>query len=573
MTIYLTGRATVCATLLTISTTLTMLGCAAQPDHSERETSQPDLAFTHYYGTQEPFAEEAIYFLLTDRFVDGDPTNNHVDQGGEFPTFDLPMYGRGGRVANVGYLGGDFKGILDNAGYLSDLGITAVWISPIVDNPDQAFSGGDPVGFAIPGDGGKTGFHGYWGTDFFKVDEHWESEGLSFSELTSRLRQEHGIKVVLDIVANHSSPAYSMPEDQPMFGEVYGPGDELVADHENLHPEELDPNNPLHAFYEREPDLAQLGKFRADNPAVMDYVVEAYLQWIEQGAAAFRVDTLRHKPHAFWKEFVDRIHAEHPDFFMFGESYTWDVDFLAEHTQPENGGMSLLDFPAQRKLTEVFENPESDYGDIVDYLYLEDSPYANPYELVTFFENHDIRRMDAGEAGFMNANNWLFTSRGIPSIYYGSEIAFMPGTKEHEGNRNYFGEEGIANAQESEVAQSLRHIAQIRQRSVALQKGLQVNIDLSGHTGSFLRVYQDDEHTQTALVLLNKGAEPTTITTSKWLNAGEWRDAATGERFEVARTDAELSLPVPANGVRVLLFEEAVNNAELAARLDVLQQR
>jgi len=540
--------------------------CSQLPSQKQAEPS-------HYYGTQEPFAEEAIYFLLTDRFVDGDSSNNHQDQGGEHPTFDRPMPGPDGQEANVGYLGGDFKGILDNADYLADLGVTALWISPIVDNPNQAFTGGDPVGFAQPGDGGKTGFHGYWGTNFYQVDEHWESEGLTFADLTRRLREEHGLKVVLDIVANHSSPAYSMPEDQPMFGEVYGPNGELVADHENLEPEDLDPNNPLHAFYEREKDLAQLGKFDDDNPRVMDYVVNAYLQWIEQGAAAFRVDTLRHKPHDFWKEFVDRIHAEHPGFFMYGESYNWDVDFLAEHTRPEHGGMSLLDFPAQASLTQVFEDPDSDYAEIVDYLHIEDSPYHNPYELVTFYENHDIRRFDGDNKAFINANNWLFTSRGIPSIYYGSEIAFMPGTKEHEGNRNYLGKAGIARAQSHPVAESLSRIAHIRQDSVALQKGLQANLELRGHTASFLRVYQAGEQAQTALVLLNKGDSETSISVDRWLNTGDWRDAQTGERFEVSASSPSLSLGVPANGVRVLLFDGVVNNPELAQRLDKLQQR
>ncbi len=552
-------------TKLTLVAGLAFLGaCSFQQQREERP---------HYYGTQEPFAEEAIYFLLTDRFVDGDPTNNHEKQGGAYPTFNRPMPGPEGQEANVGYLGGDFRGILDNADYLADLGISAVWISPIVDNPDQAFSGGDPVAFAQPGDGGKTGFHGYWGTNFYSVDEHWESEGLSFSDLTRRLENEHGIKVVLDIVANHSSPAYSMPEDQPMFGEVYGPNGELIADHENLEPEQLNPDNHLHSFYEGQKDLAQLGKFDADNPRVMDYVVGAYLQWIDQGAAAFRIDTLRHKPHEFWAEFARRIRVEHPGFFMFGESYTWDVDFLAEHTRPEHGGISLLDFPAQASLTKVFENPDSDYSEITDYLHLENSPYNNPYELVTFYENHDIRRMDADNHGFINANNWLFTSRGIPSIYYGSEIGFMPGTKEHEGNRNYFGEQRIAKARQHPVAESLSKVANLRQKSVALQKGLQVNLKLEGHIASFLRVYQDSDQAQTALVLLNKGPEKSSISVNRWLNSGTWRDAFSGQRISVAETEGQLTMGVPANGIRVLMFDGPVNNTDLTERLDQLQQR
>lgn len=524
----------------------------------------------HYYGTQESFAEEAIYFLLTDRFVDGDPSNNHQDQGGEFPTFDLPLPGPDGQEANVGYMGGDFKGILDNAEYLRSLGVTAVWISPIIDNPDQAFNGGDAVGFAQPGDGGKTGFHGYWGTNFYQVDEHWESEGLTFADLTRRLREEHDLKLVLDIVANHSSPAYWMEPHQPMFGQLYGPDGELLADHENLEPEQLDPNNPLHAFYEREKDLAQLGKFSADNPAVMDYVVGAYLQWIDQGAAAFRIDTLRHKPHYFWKTFTDRIREQHPDFFMFGESFVFDAEFLGEHTQPENGGLSVLDFPAQEAITSVFENPASDYADILTYLHLQDSPYHNPYELVSFYENHDIRRMNGDTNAYINANNWLFTARGIPAIYYGSEIGFMPGTKEHEGNRNYFGPDAIAQAREHKIAKQLSRIAHIRQASVALQKGLQVNLDFVGDTAAFLRVYQDKQQAQTALVLLNKAGESSTMNVDRWLNKGQWRDADSGEEFSVQNT---LSLDVPGNGVRVLFYDGEVNNTQLAQYLEQLQRR
>src|SRR5687767_12567915 len=100
----------------------------------------------NYYGTAEPFASEAVYFVLTDRFVDGDPANNQRDQGGANRTFDRPLVGPTGVADNIGYLGGDFKGILDNAAYIREMGFTAVWITPIVDNPDEAFTGGNRIG-------------------------------------------------------------------------------------------------------------------------------------------------------------------------------------------------------------------------------------------------------------------------------------------------------------------------------------------------------------------------------------------------------------------------------------------
>ena len=134
------------------------------------EESSPEELLPEFYGTLEPFAAEAVYFLLTDRFVDGDARNNHVDQGGgERGTFDRPIQLEGREPANIGYLGGDFKGILDNADYIADMGFTAIWITPIVDNPDEAFMGGLPPGEEGGADRGKTGYHGYWGVNFLRL--------------------------------------------------------------------------------------------------------------------------------------------------------------------------------------------------------------------------------------------------------------------------------------------------------------------------------------------------------------------------------------------------------------------
>ncbi len=149
----------------------------------------------------------------------------------------------------------------------------------------------------------------------------------------------------------------------------------------------------------------------------------------------------------------------------------------------------------------------------------------------------------------------------------------MPGTKEHEGNRNYFGPQRIAEARQDSIAQSLSRIAKLRQKSVALQKGLQVNLDFEDHKASFFRVYQDEDQAQTALVLLNKGSEETTIAVDRWLSSGSWRDAFSGERLSVAAAGDDLSLNLPANGVRVLLFDGPVNNRDLVERLSQLQQR
>ena len=524
-----------------------------------------------YYGTLEPWASESIYFVMTDRFVDGDPSNNQVDQGmPDRGTFDRPIVDLEGRNGNIGYLGGDFRGVLDNAGYIADMGFSAIWITPIHENPDEVFMGGQSLGEGFFADRGKTGYHGYWGVNFYTEDEHLVSDGLDFAALTQRLREEHGLRTVLDIVCNHGSPSYSMPEDQPMFGEIYDADGDLVADHQNLAPEDLDKANPLHAFFHTEGDLAQLSNIDETNPAVLDYFAGAYLQWIERGAAAFRVDTIKHMPHTFWKRFSDRIRAEHPGFFMFGESFEFDAARVAQHTWSENGNISVLDFPGQKRITEVFADGAG-YRALLDYLHLEDRLYHNPYELMTFYDNHDMPRMNADQNGFIDAHNWLFTSRGIPVVYYGSEAMFRAGLPEHGGNRDYLGPDNIEAARTHAVHGRLRRIARIRAASSALQRGLQVNLDFDDDTAAFYRVFQHEGVNQTALVLLNKADSTQDFEIGRYLSHGRWRDADSGRQVQVQADDPLLRLSVPPHDVRVLLFDAPVNEAALSVELGRLQ--
>ena len=546
-----------------LAAALLLAACSGKPADPPAAAAVPAAAQVH--GTLEPFASEAIYFVLTDRFVNGDPSNDQRDQGGAHPTFDLPLPPCDGQAGNIGYLGGDFRGLLDNAAYIHDLGFTAVWLTPIVDNPDQAFTGGDAItctGFLT--DRGKTGYHGYWGVNFHRLDEHLPSAGLDFAGLTAGLRA-HGLKTVLDIVGNHGSPAWTMPVAQPQFGQLFDAEGRLVADHQNLPPDKLDPaHNPLHAFYNTKPDLAQLSDLNADNPAVMDYLVDAYLHWIGQGVDALRIDTIRHQPLAFWKTFSDRIRARHPGMYMFGEAFDYEAANIAPFTLPENGGISVLDFPMRQAMEEVFGHARAGFERLAPALYLEDGPYANVYDLATFYDNHDMRRLDADDAGFIDAHTWLFTVRGIPVVYYGSETGFMRGRAEHGGNRAYFGQQRIDAAPDSPIHRDLQRIATLRRQSPALQRGLQLNLELQGERAAFYRVYQHGDTAQTALVLLNKGDAQASMQVSQFLQPGTWRDGFSGQALQV---DQVLAAEVPAHGVRVFLFDGALTRADLLARL------
>ena len=529
-----------------------------------------------FVGTREPFAADAVYFLLTDRFVNGDPTNDQRDQGRakgpQFATFDRPTPGAEAVQDNVGYLGGDFKGVLDNADYIRDMGFNAVWITPIVDNPDEAFTGGKPAvkdGFWT--DGGKTGYHGYWGVNFYRLDEHLPSDGLDFRQFTQAMRGK-GLKTVLDIVANHGSPSFTMPVDQPKFGELYDRDGKLVADHQNLPPEQLDPKgNPLHALYNAKGGLAELSDFADANPALLDYMVGAYTQWLDQGADALRVDTIAWMPHAFWKSFADRLRAHRPGLFMFGEAFDYDARKIAAHTWPENGQYSVLDFPLKAAMDQAFGRKRAGYEVISKALFLERGPYHDPYALMTFYDNHDMPRMDASDEGFIDAHNFLFTARGIPVVYYGSEVGFMRGTAEHSGNRNYFGQERIDAAPQSPIHRELRRVARVRAATPALQRGLQVNVEMRGDRAVFYRVLQADGVNQIALVLLNKGDAEARFDVRTFVQAGTWRSAFDGREATVAGKGG-VQWAVPAHGVEVLLLDAPVQDKGLLRALRKAQK-
>lgn len=525
-----------------------------------------------YYGTLEPFAKEAVYFVVTDRFVNGDPSNDQRQQGGDDParrTFDRPTPGSD-QGDNIGYLGGDFKGIVEQLDYIRGMGFSALWITPVVDNPDEAFTGGKPAqkgGFLT--DGGKTGYHGYWGVNFHALDEHLPSPGLDFRGLADAV---HGkdMKLVLDIVGNHGSPSYTMPAPQPKFGQIFDRDGTLVADHQNLPPEKLDPKrNPLHRFYNTRPGLAELSDLRDSNPDVMEYLVGAYGQWIGQGADALRIDTIGWMPDSFWHDFVARLREQKPGMFMFGEDFDYQAAKIARHTWEDNANVSVLDFPLKEAMSKAFGHERAGFELLSGRLYLGEGPYANPYELATFYDNHDMARLDASDEGFIDAHNWLFTARGIPVVYYGSEIGFMRGRPEHDGNRNYFGVERIAQAPQHPIHRNLSRIAHVRAASPALQQGLQLNIELKGDRAAFYRVFQHEGVSQIALVLLNKGDAAAQFEVDRWLQPGRWRAAIAGGETDVAAGGA-LKATVPAHGVEVFLLDAPVTQSRLKRELEAL---
>jgi cyclomaltodextrin glucanotransferase len=275
-------------------------------------------------------------------------------------------------------------------------------------------------------------------------------------------------------------------------------------------------------------------------------------------------------PHAYWKRFSDRIRDKRPGLFMFSEHFDYDAEDIAPNTWPENGSISVLDFPGKEAMNKVFASGAA-YTELAGYLHLDSGLYENPYELMTFYDNHDMDRMAADTNGFVDANNWLFTSRGIPVVYYGSESGFQAGTNEHTGNRNYFGQENVDAAVSHPISEALTRIANIRKNSIALQRGLQVYTKFGRRSASFFRVYQKDGVRQTALVLLNGGDEPVTMRFGQLPANGAWKDAVTGHAIQVDEGFGGLRAEVAPHGVRVYLSDAPLTHPGFVAMLEEAQ--
>ena len=275
-------------------------------------------------------------------------------------------------------------------------------------------------------------------------------------------------------------------------------------------------------------------------------------------------------PHAYWKAFSDRIREKRPGLFMFSEHFDYDAADIAPNTWPENGSISVLDFPGKAAMNKVFADGKS-FAKLESYLHLTSGLYQNPYELMVFYDNHDMDRMAADENGFIDAHNWLFTSRGIPVVYYGSEIGFRAGTNEHTGNRDYFGQDNVEAAKAHKIHAALTRIANIRKNSIALQRGLQVYTGFGQRTASFFRVYQKDGVNQTALVLLNGGDEPITMKFGRLPVNGAWKDAVTGHVVQVDEDFAGLAEEIAPHSVRVYLSDAPVTDPEFVGLLNEAQ--
>ncbi|WP_028402556.1 alpha-amylase family glycosyl hydrolase [Ectobacillus panaciterrae] len=347
------------------------------------------IPFLLFYGQSAKAAEkeertwqdEIIYFIMVDRFNNGDKKNDYnVD-----PT-NLKAYN-----------GGDLQGIIERLDYIQKMGFTAICLTPVVDNEEG-------------------GYHGYWPNDYFKVEEHFGS----MKDLKQLVKEVHkrDMKIILDFVGNHTGYKHPWLND-PTKKDWYHEKQPILGE---------DQQSVENGWLAGLPDLKQ------ENPEVKKFLIDNAKWWIRQtDVDGFRLDAVKHVPKEFWSEFSKEVKSVKPNFFLMGEVSNNDPTYIAAYE--ETGIDAFLNFPYQKEITDAFGKPDVSADRLYNEWKRDEQFYKNPYMLGTFIDNHDVKRFTrvAKENKYYPptrlklALTYLYTSPGIPIVYYGTEIALDGG--------------------------------------------------------------------------------------------------------------------------------------------------
>ncbi len=429
--------------------------------------------------------DDIIYFVLTDRFKNPSISDEATRGLSNF----------------LQYYGGNFKGIDEKIPYLKQLGITALWITPVYLNIGR-FNDTDS-------------YHGYWTMDFDLIDPSLK-EGYPVDQkealkvLVDKLH-EAGIKVILDMVVNHTgyhNTNYREYEKTAQFNEWFNDGGQG----------------------EKKTELAGLPDFNHDLADVRDFFVNNITDWIEEtGIDAIRMDTVKHVEDAFWYSFKAYIRGRFPAITLIGEVLNTSASDISFY-QTLMDFDSLFDFPLQQTIvsTLVREGPmtwlarprlhEEETQGVLD---VDTQYYNNANRLVTLLDNHDLAIGRIKTAILDHIGHWdrdlcmkmlkaclafQFTTRGIPQLYYGTEIGMEGGKDPY--NRDvfrwdYFNENNTSReAQEGRtIFEFVRRLIQIRKDNACLQYGYLFTLYADQFIYAFMREYRGE----VIVVVMNNG--------------------------------------------------------------------
>ncbi len=439
-------------------------------------------------------SKDVVYQILTDRFYDGDSSNN-IPTGSPAQIFD----GTGADVKL--YQGGDFKGITAKIPYLKNMGITAVWISAPYANRDEAI-------VDHQSDGSQdvwSSYHGYHASNYYKTNAHFGGM-KDFTDMVAALHA-NGIKVVVDFVSNHTSRWQNPTSNNSAeHGRLYEPdrdnnnnfsfnangdpidlnndgsSDNLIADpNGSTNPDWFhrkgDRGSDSSRFGFRYRDLGSLADFTHELPAVADYLEKAAIFWKSKGIDGYRHDATLHMNPAFAKGFRDAIDsASGGAVTHFGEFFIGKPDpKYAEYTSfPTRTNINNLDFEFFRTMTNVFGNGSENMNTLANLYQYTANDYQYENQTVTFIDNHDVPRflrVNSDQRSLDVALATSLTSRGIPNIYYGTE-QYVNGHDGSENGGRVFLQKDKSFDQTTRAYKIIKKLSDLRQANDALAYGL-----------------------------------------------------------------------------------------------------
>ncbi len=487
-------------------------------------------------------SRDVIYLLMPDRFANGDPANDTI--AGLLEAAD--------RSNPNGRHGGDFAGLGERLAYLDDLGMTAVWLTPIFENDMTPAYGA---------------YHGYAATDMYATDPRFGTT----DEFVGLVEAAHGrgMKVIMDMIHNHIGDRHPWMSDLPTPDWVHDWAE--VGQTNFVGQAAIDP-------YASEADRRQLvdGWFVAEmpdlnqrNPLLARYLLQNTVWWIEHtGVDGIRMDTYLYPDKDYMARWARHVLAEYPAFNIVGESWVtsvpheayWQDGFAAPGDGYDSDLPSVTDFPLAFAMREA---PGGDLFRFYDTL-AQDHVYPAPNRMVTFFDNHDLSRAFGQDLDALRLGLALqLTTRGIPQLYYGTEIA-MPNGPQTGGDgykrldmpggwpgdaRDAFTPAGRTATEQAAFAFT-RALATWRQTAAVVHEGRLTQFIPRDDVYVFFRWDADD----TVMVVLNTAAEPRTLALDRFAEriGGRTtaRDVVTGETLRLGETMA-----VPAKAAWVLEVE------------------
>lgn len=488
-------------------------------------------------------SSDVIYLITPDRFVNGNPDNDWVEGTKEKPD----------RSDRDGRHGGDIRGIINSLDYLQEMGFTAVWLNPVLENNMTQVS-----------------YHGYSTTDFYKVDPRYGSNE-EYRQLNDEL-DKRGMKLIMDMIFNHCGSEHWWMEDMPMSGWINNYPEYKITSHrrtvnQDPHASEADFKAMVEGwFVPTMPDLNQ------QNPFMAKYLIQNSIWWIEYvGLEGIRQDTWPYPDKNMMSEWTQRVLKEYPGFNIVGEEWSLNpaiVSYWQKGKYNTDGYQchlpSLMDFPLQNAVSSALKNDET-WGTGLVQLYetlASDFLYPDAGNLVVFPDNHDMSRffVQVGEDVDLLKMGVAFflTTRGIPQMYYGTEV-LMKHPGDHHGdiraefpggwddhNQNAFTGEGLT-AEQKNMQQYIATIQNWRKNKEVIHTGKLMHFVPENGVYTYFR-YNAKE---TVMIILNKNKSETSLQTERFAERMKGFSSGT-EIISSARINDLTEIKIPAKTAMII---------------------